>query len=324
MTLMHRLPKHRSEGRPPLPALGLCVAVFVSTLIAASMAFAAGEDPEATTHVSAAGIKPDIAFIVMPGVGTFGGDVPMRTEVYKPAGDGPFPVLIFQHGRAGDALTRGKLAEPVSPGHVRFWLAKGFAVVAPIRVGYGLTGGPDRENSGASFNQNGQCTRRPDFATLGKVTAQTNLMVLQWVQAQSWADKHRIVLEGRSVGGFTTVATAAANPPGVIAYLNFSGGAGGSPERAPQHSCDPDQMQAVYGEFGKTTRIPGLWLYARNDQYWGPDAPKQWFNAFAASGSPAQFVQTEDIPGHDGHLLLTYGGKLWSEPVNAFLRQLGF
>ncbi|VVD66245.1 dipeptidyl aminopeptidase [Pandoraea capi] len=315
-------------GRSALHARCLCVAALVASLIATVFAtpaaYAATDDDASPASAAHAPVKPEIVSIKLPGAGTFGGDVDMHTEVYKPAGDGPFPVLIFEHGRAGDPQTRAKLTAPILPGHVRFWLAKGFAIVAPIRVGYGLTGGPDRENSGASFNQSGQCTRRPDFETLAKVTAEANLAVLKWAQAQPWADKNRVVLEGRSVGGFTTVSTAATNPPGVVGYINFSGGAGGSPERAPQHSCDPEQMKAVYGEFGKRTRIPGLWLYAHNDQYWGPDAPRQWFDAFAASGSPAQFVHTEDIPGHDGHMLLTYGGKMWSAPVNAFLKQIGF
>jgi len=75
--------------------------------------------------------------------------------------------------------------------------------------------------------------------------------------------------------------------------------------------------------------VPGLWLYAENDQYWGPDAPRAWFKAFAAAGSPAQMVTTEALPPdndgmpRDGHQLLRYGGKLWSARIDAFVRQLG-
>ncbi|WP_246177806.1 alpha/beta hydrolase family protein [Pandoraea horticolens] len=316
----------RFAARSRLCAGSLCAFLLAMPFSGIPTAVAATGEAVAEAPPSAAANDPapEIVSIVVPGAGTFGGDIAMHTELYKPTGTGPFPVLIFEHGRASDALVRAKLNQPIPKGHVRYWLAKGFAIVAPVRVGYGQTGGPDRENSGASFDMHGRCTRRPDFEKLGKVTAQANLAAVSWVRAQPWADKARIVLEGRSVGGFTTVATAATNPPGVIGYINFSGGAGGMPERAPGHSCDPEQMQTVYGEFGKTTKIPGLWLYARNDQYWGSDAPQQWFDAFAAAGSPAQFIHTEDLPGHDGHLLLSYGGKMWSRPVDAFVKQLGF
>ncbi|WP_254439668.1 dienelactone hydrolase family protein [Pandoraea iniqua] len=326
--MMPATPRVRQLPRrlPLLYRAAIFAAMLPMTMLA-STPYAHAEENESEAPAATAAtaeIKPEIVAIPMPGAGTFGGDVSMRAEVYKPSGTGPFPVLIFEHGRSGDPLVRAKLDHPILQGHVRFWLRKGFAIVAPIRVGYGATGGPDRENSGASFGNAGECKRRPDFRQLWKVTSEANLAAVNWTRAQPWADKDRIVLEGRSVGGFTTVATAAARPPGVVAYINFSGGAGGSPDKAPGHSCDPEQMKAIYGEMGKTTTIPGLWLYAKNDQYWGPDAPKGWFDAFAAGGSPVQFVHTDDLPGHDGHMLLTYGGKMWSVPLDKFLKQVGF
>ena len=72
----------------------------------------------------------------------------MTTQVFLPEGKAPFPVVIFSHGRAPTAEGRANLKFPVLPGHVGYWQAKGFAVVAPIRPGYGATGGPDREASG--------------------------------------------------------------------------------------------------------------------------------------------------------------------------------
>lgn len=76
-------------------------------------------------------------------------------------------------------------------------------------------------------------------------------------------------------------------------------------------------------QLGKTTTIPGLWLYAENDRYWGQEAPRQWYNSFTQAGSPAEFVNTGELPGRDGHLLMFYGGKLWSVHVDRFVKQLG-
>jgi hypothetical protein len=117
--------------------------------------------------------------------------------------------------------------------------------------------------------------------------------------------------------GFATVAMAAMRPPSVVGYLNFSGGAAGLPERGPDHSCAPAQMTELMKELGKTTAIPGLWLYAENDHYWGAEAPHQWFETFASGGSAAQFINAGELPGRDGHQLLHYGGKMWSVPVNS-------
>ncbi|KVT62522.1 alpha/beta hydrolase family protein [Burkholderia ubonensis] len=268
-------------------------------------------------------IKPESASIVIPDAGTLGGDVTMHADVYKPAGPGPFPTLIFSHGRDADRFERAKLEHPVSIGHVKYWLKKGFAVVAPVRVGYGVTGGPDRENSGSWFDDFGNCTRTPNFRAVAKATVQSTLAALNWARAQPWVDANRIVLEGVSLGGFATVSTVATRSPGVIGYINFSGGAGGMPDRAPNRSCDKQQMKDVMGELGKTSTAPGLWLYAANDHFWGPDAPHQWYDAFAAGGDPAEFVGAGELPGHDGHFLLKYGGKMWSVHVDRFVKQLG-
>lgn len=301
--------------------------VFLATALASTLCRGealAQEAPASAQQAAQPDIKPEIVSIVVPEQGTFGGDVPMRTEVYKPAGAGPFPVLIFSHGRSGERAERAALEHPVFNGHVKYWLSKGFAVVAPIRVGYGPTGGPDREYTGAHFTRTGLCDGRPNFRNVAKAASQDLLAAVRWVREQSWADKDHVILEGRSAGGFATVATAAAHPAGVIGYINFSGGTGGAPELSPGHSCDPEQMKEVMAEFGKTTTVPGMWLYAQNDLYWGPDMPRQWFDAFVATGSPAEFVDAGVLPGHDGHLLLTYGHKMWSIPVDRFLKQFGY
>ena len=63
----------------------------------------------------------------------------MHTQVFKPAGPGPFKVLLYAHGRPGYASQRALLKRPIHARHVQYWLAKGYAVVAPIRPGYGAT-----------------------------------------------------------------------------------------------------------------------------------------------------------------------------------------
>ena len=144
-----------------------------------------------------------------------------------------------------------------------------------------------------------------------------------WATQQPWVRKDRILLEGHSVGGLTTVAASVLNLPGVLASVNFAGGAGGYPAVSPGKSCKPENLTKTYAAFGKLVKIPSLWLYAENDQYWGADAPQRWYAAFSAGGSDAALVQTGPLPEHDGHSLLTFGGRLWSVPLNAFVLKTG-
>ena len=244
------------------------------------------------------------------------------THVYKPPGEGPFPLVIFSHGRAPSRVDRAKLEYPVLVGHANYWLHKGVAVIAPVRPGYGDTGGLDREDSGARWNGN-VCSGEPDFMRVASRAGQTVVALHQWALQQPWVRKDRLLLEGQSVGGMTTVSVAALNLPGVIGAVNFAGGSGGNPESSPTKSCGPETLRKTYGELGKLVKVPNLWLYAENDQYWGPEAPRQWHEAFKAGGSDTQLVQTGPVQGHDGHSLLTYGGKMWSVPLDAFVRKVG-
>ena len=248
--------------------------------------------------------------------------VAMAGAVFRPAGEGPFPVVVYSHGRSGTEVERARTRPPAMQSHVHYWLDKGFAVVAPIRPGYGQTGGVDREDSGVRYDIFGNCWGPPDFGRAAAGARDAVLATLAWIRKQPWADAGRIVLEGTSMGGLASIATAAVNPPGVMAYVNFAGGTGGSGSRSPGHSCGSASMQSLMSIYGAMTHVPGLWLYAENDSYWGADRPRAWYLAFAAAGGAATFVMTEPVPGSDGHALLARGASLWRPHVDRFLESL--
>ncbi|WP_028604726.1 dienelactone hydrolase family protein [Ottowia thiooxydans] len=265
-------------------------------------------------------VEPEVVKLALQIAGE---PIQVTAHLYKPKGDGPFPLVIFSHGRASTQVERAKLSHPILVGHANYWLRQGVAVVAPVRPGYGDTGGLDRENSFARWD-GGTCNSDPDFTKIAGQARETITATYQWAQQQPWVRKDRILLEGQSAGGLATVAAGALNLPGVVGLVNFAGGVGGNPERSPGKSCKPENLTKTYAGFGSQVKVPSLWLYADNDQYWGPEAPRQWHAAFEAGGSATRFVQTGALEGHDGHRLLTQGGRMWSVPLNAFVQQLGF
>ncbi len=243
-------------------------------------------------------------------------------HLYKPAGDGPFPLVIYSHGRAGTRVERAQLERPIAVGHGNFWLKKGVAVIAPVRPGYGDTGGTDVEDSGAQW-RDGQCFGLPDFTTTSLNARRTVVATYDWALMQPWVRKDRLLIEGQSVGGLTSVAVSALNLPGVRGIVNFAGGAGGNPSSSPGKSCEPDVLTKAYRQFGEAAKAPSLWLYAENDLYWGAEAPKRWFEAYKVGGSDAELLQTGPVEGHDGHQLLLRGGAMWSKPLSEFARKVG-
>ncbi len=262
--------------------------------------------------------------IPVPGAAVFGGDLAMVAQVFRPPGDGPFPVVVFSHGRAPVAADRAKLKVGISNAQLRYWLARGDAVVAPIRPGYGATGGGDPENSGAHFDDFGRCKTTGDFRKTAVAGERTVEATLAWLRSQPWADAHHVLLAGQSVGGLTTVAAGSQRLDGVVGYINFAGGTGGNPTLAPGHSCDPEQMTLIYRALGRATALPNLWVYAENDEFWGPDAPVAWHAAFAEGGSRTTFIHAPPVATGSAHGLSTHASRLWAPYVETFLATIDF
>lgn len=243
-------------------------------------------------------------------------------HLYKPPGDGPFPLVLFAHGRAATRQERLDLKFPIRVGHANYWLRKGVAVLAPVRPGYGETGGADREDSVSNWHGD-QCHAVPSYERTADNARATQVAALSWARQQPWVRRDRVLLEGQSVGGLTAIALSTFNTPGVVGAVNFAGGAGGNPNEAPGRSCKPERLTEIYRLFGRTTKMPTLWLYAKNDLYWGHEAPVQWFTAFKAGGSPAALLITEPVEGSDGHQLINRGAHLWRPALDDFVKQVG-
>ena len=248
----------------------------------------------------------------------------MVTTYFLPPGAGPFAVVVFSHGRAPRAEGRAGIEIGVSRAQLRYWLGKGVAVVSPVRPGYGHSTGGNVEDSGVHHDAAGRCTNRPAFAKTADAAALTVAATIGWLQDQRWADTGHVLLVGQSVGGLATVAAGALNPPGVVGYVNFAGGTGGNPELSPGASCDPGQLRAIYTRYGASTHVPNLWIYAMNDQYWGPDLPVTWHTAFARGGSVTTFVHADAVPDGDGHGLSRHAAALWAPAVDEFIERIGF
>ncbi len=247
----------------------------------------------------------------------------MQVTVFLPPGRWPFPVMLFSHGRDPSAAARSELAVGVSQAQVLFWLARGVAVVSPVRPGYGASAGADLEGMGVRVDDAGRCLGHADFRKATDAAVRSIETTLQWLRGQRWADADEVVLVGQSAGGLAALAAGARGLPGVVGVVNFAGGAGGNPELAPGSSCAPGQIASLFAGYGRSTTVPSLWMYALNDQYWGPSMPREWHAAFARGGSPSTFVQTPALPDGDGHGLGSHAPALWASAVDTFLAQLG-
>lgn len=226
------------------------------------------------------------------------------------------PWLILNHGRSGKESERKNYGRAVFRDQARYFAQRGFVVLMPTRIGYGVTGGPDLERSGPS------CGSRDYRAALAPAVAQVSATI-DHARALPYVDPARGVILGQSMGGFTTIAAAAAGLPGAKIAVNFAGGGGGDPVLQVAKPCRADLIEDTFGGYGATARIPTLWLYSENDKYWGPDLPRAWFAAFKAKGGAGDFVSLPPS-GDDGHSSFTKNMAAWKPAVEAFLKKNGF
>lgn len=240
---------------------------------------------------------------------------PMPITIYRPAGDGPFPLVVFNHGRAPQE--RRHLQTRYRPEHAaRYLVAKGFVVLVPTRIGYWETYGDfDPEYSG-------DCNRMQVGPTSIAASDQV-LAAVEFARTLRYVDASRWLVMGQSVGGLTAVATVGRNPGGLVGGINFAGGAGGNPDKNPGRPCSPGAISSYWGGIARNAAVPMLWLYWKNDKYWGEEIPREWHKAWVNGGGRAEFKSFPPV-GDDGHRGLTVDMNTWLPAVDEFLNQLGF
>ena len=245
----------------------------------------------------------------------FAGSITLEAAVSTPAGDGPFPLAIVSHGSGPDTRTMHPATGYL--GLLRTWLLEqGYALVVPMRRGYGTSGG--------GFAEGLRSCERPDFDyTAPSLAAADDIeAALRYMRTRSFVDAARIVRVGHSAGGMASLAEASRNPEGVVAVVNFAGGRAFPPEgQRSGFVCNADRLVEAMAQFGRTTRVPSLWIYSTNDQALGPAFARRMFNAFAARGAVAELVLAPPY-GNDGHELVNRSLTFWPSVVGAFLKKV--
>ena len=77
--------------------------------------------------------------VIMLPVGEGFGSTQLETTIYKPNGDGPFPLVVINHGKAsGNPLFQERARYLMA---ANAFVARGYIVVVPMRRGFSKSGG---------------------------------------------------------------------------------------------------------------------------------------------------------------------------------------
>jgi dienelactone hydrolase len=246
-----------------------------------------------------------------------GEQVRLVATTFHPQGAGPFPLIVLSHGSPADGAARAKMGRWRRIPQVNEFIDRGFAVIVPMRRGYGDTGGKWVERYGRCAD--------PDYYGAGREAARDVIAAVKFASGLRFVQRERIILVGQSAGGFASIAAASENPPGLIAVVNFSGGRGGNPKTRPGEPCGSVAMAEAIARFAKTITVPVLWHYVENDKYFSPEHVRAWFEAFEHGGGKGRLVIQPPF-GKDGHGLFVSmrGIPIWTKAFDNFLAGIGF
>jgi dienelactone hydrolase len=229
--------------------------------------------------------------------------------LYLPAGPGPFPAVLWNHGSERWPGWQPDLAA--------FYTANGFAFFIPHRRGQGRSSaaGPyimDRQPSKLAIVASGADAGKTVIA-LHEEAARDVDAALGWLKARPDIDPGRIVMSGVSFGGIQTLL-AAEKDLGVRAFAAFAPGAMSWKWIA---GLDTRLEQAV-----QRARAPVLIVQAQNDFDLAPSRVLGPLLAQAGKGRAEIFPAfgTTEQEGHGAFACTPAGAAIWGPTVLAFFR----
>ena len=172
---------------------------------------------------------------------------PLRIEayLYRPAGSGPFPALIYNHGsRLGFEREERRF-----PWIADAFVPAGYVVLVVERRGYG-------KSDGKTFADEVGRERGAKFAARLEAEADDVGAAIDYLRRQAFVDAKRIAMLGWSFGGILTVITCSRRSD-VAAAVDQAAGAlswKGSPE-----------LHRVLRDAAAKVRVPLLTMVAAND-----------------------------------------------------------
>jgi len=219
---------------------------------------------------------------------------------------GRLPIALITHGKAPNLQSMLDQHATAFIGQAKDLANRGWLAVVVIRRGFGQSDGPMPAPMSCQSTS---------FVERFAADADDLQATLDFIAKRPDADPTRMIAIGGSTGGAAVVALSARNPQSLRGVISISGG-------MRMESCPKEDLLAqAYQELGTKSRVPGLWMYAKNDSLFGPDVVGRMRDGFLDAGGDVKLVMFDPI-GQDGHTLfsLAAGRNRWLPQMDAFLR----
>jgi dienelactone hydrolase len=234
----------------------------------------------------------------------------LEAFLVRPAGTKRYPLALLSHGSPRSFDDRATMSAHKYYGIALEYARRGFAALIVMRRGYGTSPGGRVDSVGGCANA--------AYLPAAAVAVADLRAAIDAMARRADVTTSGMIAVGHSAGGLATVALTAQAPAGLVAAISFAGGRG---SRDDDDVCNPDGLVQAFATFGKTSRVPMLWVYATNDSFFGPDLAHRLHDGFRAAGGNAKFSAAPPY-GDDGHYLYSVVGRpQWTPYLDAFLRE---
>ena len=248
-----------------------------------------------------------------------GGKLMLRAELWRPAGPGPFPGVVFNHGSARASATpagrqdrRNRLKEPGILGPI--FARHGYVFLYFYRRGEGLSpgrGSSSGDRMASALASRGQEGRNQIQLQLLETDEMGDAMSgLAFLRALTEVDPQRVAAVGHSFGGSLTLLMAERDP--MLRTVVVFSGAGGSWSGSPP-------LQARLRNAVGSIRVPVFFIHAANDYSTAPG--RELGDEMARLHKPyrVKIYPPVGATADDGHRFVVLGTPTWESEVFAFL-----
>jgi pimeloyl-ACP methyl ester carboxylesterase len=121
------------------------------------------------------------------------GHYSLALTILRPRGDGPYGAIVLNHGVGEGARERFLESPTLFIQAASAFVARGYAVIMPLRRGFGETGGAFAEDAG-------ECSS-PHYGRGERAAANDVLAAYEFARKLPYVDPDRMILAGQSAGG---------------------------------------------------------------------------------------------------------------------------
>ena len=243
-----------------------------------------------------------------------GKPVTLEVVIYKPAGNGSFPALMFSHGSTGNGDNPAAFISTYTSAAVaRYFTEKGWLVAFPQRRGRGKSDGLYDE--GFEANRSAYSCA-PQLSLPGLERALSDMdAAYTYLAARPDVDSKRLLIGGQSRGGIASSVYAGTRPARFVGVVNFVGGWVG--DICPAAAS----VNTVSFKRAAGFAAPMLWLYGENDPFYKISHSQKNFEAFIQAGGKGDFKVFDAGNGRSGHGIVSQP-MLWRSAMDDYFKQL--